>query len=119
LSGSSISRIGIGFELRHGEYRVAREVLFRIRDEEAVAHQFLQGRRNLFIRAIFQGVSEVAAVDLAVPEVGAEARVEDTRGGGERERPHLRLVPEVAYPNSVLGARRARVPEERDLRELH
>jgi hypothetical protein len=113
LSGSIISRIDVGFELRHGEYRVAREVLFRIRDEEAVAHQFLQGRRNLFIRAIFQGVSEVAAVDLAVPEVGAEARVEDTRGGGERERPHL------AYPNSVLGARRARVPEERDLRELH
>src|SRR4029450_3977965 len=110
---------GGGFKLRHREYRVAREVLFRFSDEETVAHQLLQGRRNLFIRAIFQGVSEVAAVDLAVPEVGAEGGVEDTRGGGERQRPHFRLVPEVAYPNGVLGARRARVPEERDLRELH
>jgi hypothetical protein len=79
-----------------------------LRHEQVVVDQRFEGFRYLGVGAIFQGVAEVPAVDLAVPEVGAETRVEDARGGGEGEGPYLRLVPEVADPDGVLRARRAR-----------
>ena len=79
--------------------------------------QFLEGSQYLRIRATLEGVAEVLAADLAVPEERAEAGVEDAGGGGEGEGPDLRLVPEVPDPRGILWALPARVEEERYLRQ--
>lgn len=79
--------------------------------------QFLEGFQYLRIGATLEGVAEVLAVDLAVPEERAEAGVEDAGGGGEGEGPDLRLVPEVPDPRGILWALPARVEEERYLRQ--
>jgi hypothetical protein len=42
--------------------------------------KLLQGLRYLPVRTILQGIAEVLAVDLAVPEKGAEARVQEAGG---------------------------------------
>ena len=106
-------------ELRHGTDRVAREGVpgGRFRREEVVMDQFLEGFQYLRIGATLEGVAEVLAVDLAVPEERAEAGVEDAGGRGEGEGPDLRLVPEVPDPSGILWALPARVEEERYLRQ--
>ena len=66
-------------------------------------------RGVLFIGRVLEGAAEVFAVDLAMTQKGAEACVENLRGGGERECADLRLVPEVAHTDGVLRARAAGV----------
>ena len=107
------------FELRHGTDHVAREVVpgGRFRREEVVMDQFLEGSQYLRIGATLEGVAEVLAVDLAVPEERAEAGVEDAGRRGEGEGPDLWLVPEVPDPRGILWALPARVEEERYLRQ--
>jgi len=80
-------------------------------------YQSLQRYRYLFLSAVLENVTQVFAVYLPVPEKGAEAGIEDLRSGGEGKRPDLRLVPELAYYNSILRFRSAGIREERDLRE--
>ncbi len=81
-----------------------------------MADQLFECPKYLRVGATKKGVAEVFAVDLAVPEEGAEASVEDAAGGGEGEGPDLRLVPEIADPDGALGAFAARVAQQRYLR---
>jgi hypothetical protein len=80
-----------------------------------VTDEVFMGRDYLFIGGVLEGAAEIFTVDLAVTQKGAEAGVEDFRGGGEGERPDLRLVPEVAYAEGILRARTASVVEGRNL----
>jgi hypothetical protein len=107
-------------ELLHGTDRVAREAILRgrFRREEVAMYQFFKRTQYLRIGATCQGVAEVFAVDLAVSEEGAEAGVEDAGGRGERERPDLRLVPELSDPHRVMRASPASVVEKRYLRQF-
>ena len=83
-----------------------------------MANQVFEGTCYLGVGATFQGILEVFAVDLTVPEKGAEAGVEDARGEGEGERPDLRLVPELPDPDRVVWTLcAARVVEEGYLRQ--
>ena len=82
-----------------------------------MAYQVFQGLGYLFVGAVFEGVAEVFAVDLALPQERAQSRVEDLRGGGEGERPDLRLVPEFAGAGCILRASAAGAVEEDDLGE--
>ena len=47
-----------------------------------MSYQVFQGLGYLLVGAVFEGVAEVFAVDLAVPQERAQSRVEDLRGGG-------------------------------------
>jgi hypothetical protein len=47
-----------------------------------MAYQVFQGLGYLFVGAVFEGVAEDFAVDLALPQERAQSRVEDLRGGG-------------------------------------
>jgi hypothetical protein len=85
--------------------------------EKAMTSQVVQSLRYLSVRTAFESSTEVFAVDLAVPEIGAEAGVEDLWGGGEGERPDLRLVPELPNADGVLRASAAGIVEEGDFRE--
>jgi hypothetical protein len=87
-------------------------------DEQVVMDQLFEGAGNLFVRAIFQGIAEVLAVDLPVSEEGAQASVKHTCVGGEGESPDLRLVPELPNAGGVLRALAAGVPESYDLRQV-
>jgi hypothetical protein len=80
--------------------------------------QFLEGFQYLRIGATLEGVAEVFAVDLAVPEEGAEAGVEDAGCGGEGKGPDLRLIPELPDPHRVVRTSPARVVKERYLRQV-
>jgi hypothetical protein len=88
----------------------------RFMREEVVADQLFQRPQYPRVGATLKGVAEVFAVDLTVPEEGAEAGVEDAGGRGEGEGPDLRLVPETANPDGALRTFAARVVEERYLR---
>jgi hypothetical protein len=87
----------------------------RFRREEVVADQLFESSRYLGVGATFKGIAEVFAVDLAVTQEGAEARIQDAGGGGEGQRPDRRLVPEVADPRGVVWAFSARVVKTRYL----
>ena len=47
-----------------------------------MAYQVFQGLGYLVVGAVFEGVAEVFAVDLALPQERAQSRVEDLRGAG-------------------------------------
>ena len=112
--------VSLGLEFLHGTDRVARKVVSMggFRREEVVADQLFEGSRYLGVGATLKGIAEVFAVDLAVTQKGAEARVEDAGCGGEGEGPDLRLVPEVADPRGVAWAFSARVVKTRYLGKL-
>jgi hypothetical protein len=86
--------------------------------EQVVTDKLFEGAGNLFVRAILQRVAEVLAVDLPVPEEGAQAGVEYTRVRGEGEGPDLRLVPELPDTGGVLRALAADVQESYDLGQV-
>ncbi len=86
--------------------------------EEVVAYQVSECPQYLRIGAVLQGVPEVLAVDLTVPEKGAQGGVEDARGGGEGERPDLRLVPELPDPYRIWRAFAAGIVEPNDFGEF-
>jgi hypothetical protein len=78
-------------------------------------NQLFEGAGDLCVRAAFQRIAEILAVDLAVTEEGAEASVEHTCGGGEGEGPDLGLVPELPDARGVLRTLAPGVPEAYDL----
>jgi hypothetical protein len=98
---------------------VAREAIpeGRFRRKEVAVDQFLECIWYLHVGAVLQGVPEVCAVDLAVPEEGAATGVEDAGGGGDEEGPDL-----CSYQNSpmptALCRHPSRVVKERCLRQL-
>src|SRR5918995_578620 len=85
--------------------------------QETMMDEVFMGCDDLFVGRVLEGATEVFAVDLAMTQKGAEAGVENLRGGGERGGPDLRLVPEGANIDGVLRARAAGVVEKGDLRQ--
>ncbi len=82
-----------------------------------MSDEVYQGCCYLLVGAFLEGASQVFAVDLAVPQKGAEAGVENLRGGGEGERPDLRIVPELSDAYGILRTRATSVEEEGNLGE--
>jgi hypothetical protein len=105
-------------EIAHRAHLVAPKGAVICGYEQSVTGKLFKGAGNLCVRADFERVAEVLAVDLAVPEEGAQAGVEHTCVGGEGEGPDLRLVPELPDAGGVCGALAASVKEPDDLRQF-
>ena len=84
---------------------VAREAIpeGRFRRKEVAVDQFLECIWYLHVGAVLQGVPEVCAVDLAVPEEGAATGVEDTGGRGEEEGLDLCSYQNSPMPTALCG----------------